>query len=254
MLAPYVGATAHVAPELSPEELYEHREALAVALEELKAMDSRLLAVFIAVDLEGLTEAEEPRRHELLVILPPAFAAALLSGEAHAATPPKDRRRTRHPRSSPAVTPPKITPSDIIGPASMGALGGGIAAGVLVAALFMSRRPDVRHRCEVCRESSVGHTCWKAAFMMSAPVLQTRQGGPICQGGFRSVMRAIPEGRSSATRRHVAQPLHRLLKMAVFPAPHDRVEPSPARVPSKGGCWPAKGWLYPDEDRTKRRT
>ena len=136
-------------------------------------MDARLLAVFIAVDLEGLTEAEaaeefgiplptvksrlrrarafaketlEPRSHELLVILPPAFVAALFSGEAHAATPTKERRRPRRPRSAPAVTPPKITPSNIVGPASIGAT---LSKTRSLPALRPGCYPDRRRTCQI---------------------------------------------------------------------------------------------------------
>jgi RNA polymerase sigma-70 factor (ECF subfamily) len=154
----------------SPEELYGHREALRIALDELKAMDSRLLSVFVAVDLEGLTEAQaaeefgipcptvksrlrrarvfarealEPRRHELLVVLPPAIVAALLSTEAQAAPPPPPPQKKRWRSVRPHAVPATAAPPNAMGPTAIGgALGFVGLAGVLVTALLMPERPD----------------------------------------------------------------------------------------------------------------
>ncbi|WP_170319690.1 tyrosine-type recombinase/integrase [Polyangium spumosum] len=63
-----------------------------------------------------------------------------------------------------------------------------------------------------------------------------------------TVMRAIPAERSSATRRHVAQVLHRLFAMALFPLRIISTNPLPKGFLPKIDAGPAKGWLYPDED------
>jgi integrase len=62
------------------------------------------------------------------------------------------------------------------------------------------------------------------------------------------VMRGVPPERSAATRRHVAQLLHRLCRMAVFPLRHLRANPLPPGFLPKVGAGKAKGWIYPDED------
>jgi integrase len=63
-----------------------------------------------------------------------------------------------------------------------------------------------------------------------------------------TVMKGIPEGRSTATRRHVGQLLHRLLAMAVFPLRLLSANPLPRGFLPKVGPGKAKGYLYPDED------
>ncbi|UQA59984.1 tyrosine-type recombinase/integrase [Polyangium aurulentum] len=62
------------------------------------------------------------------------------------------------------------------------------------------------------------------------------------------VMRGIPPERASATRRHVAQLLHRLCAMAVFPLRLIAASPLPRGFLPKVGPGKAKGWIYPDED------
>ncbi len=65
------------------------------------------------------------------------------------------------------------------------------------------------------------------------------------------IMQAIPKARSRATRRHVAQLLHKILAIAVFPLRILAANPLPRGfLPklSKPGSGPAKGWIYPSED------
>ncbi len=63
-----------------------------------------------------------------------------------------------------------------------------------------------------------------------------------------AVMRTIPAERSPATRRHVAQILHRLLSIAVFPLRLRASNPLPRGFMPKVGPAKAKGWIYPSED------
>jgi integrase len=62
------------------------------------------------------------------------------------------------------------------------------------------------------------------------------------------VMRSIPAERSPATRRHVAQLLHRLLGMAVFPLRLIPANPLPKGFLPKLGAGKAKGSIHPSED------
>jgi integrase len=62
------------------------------------------------------------------------------------------------------------------------------------------------------------------------------------------VMAGVPPERSRARRRHVAQALHRLCKLAVYPAKVLKVSPLPAGFLPKLGGDKAKQYLYPDED------
>jgi len=61
----------------------------------------------------------------------------------------------------------------------------------------------------------------------------------------RIVMRGITEGRAVATRRQVAQLLHRICKMAVFPLQLIATNPLPSGFLPKIGPGKAKGWVYP---------
>lgn len=63
-----------------------------------------------------------------------------------------------------------------------------------------------------------------------------------------AVMRLIPAERAPATRRQVAQLLHRLFAMAVFPLRIRTDNPLPKGFLPKVGKGKAKGFLYPDED------
>ncbi|MDI1437624.1 tyrosine-type recombinase/integrase [Polyangium sorediatum] len=63
-----------------------------------------------------------------------------------------------------------------------------------------------------------------------------------------AVMRGIPPERSAATRRHVAQLLHRLCAMAVFPLRVIAASPLRKGFLPKVGSGKAKGWIYPDEE------
>ncbi len=63
------------------------------------------------------------------------------------------------------------------------------------------------------------------------------------------IMRALPVGRAPATRRHVAQVLHRMLGMAVYPLRLRAANPLPRGFLPKIGPDKAKGWIYPSEDR-----
>jgi integrase len=64
------------------------------------------------------------------------------------------------------------------------------------------------------------------------------------------VMRALPPKRvrTAATRRHVAQLIHRVLTLAVFPLRIIKAHPLPPGFLPKLGPPRAKGYLYPDED------
>ncbi len=62
------------------------------------------------------------------------------------------------------------------------------------------------------------------------------------------VMAKLPERLSSASRRHVAQVLHRLLAMAVYPARHRKTNPIPSGWMPRIRSDAAKTFLYPDED------
>ncbi len=63
-----------------------------------------------------------------------------------------------------------------------------------------------------------------------------------------AVMRAMPAKRAPATRRHIAQLIHRICKMAVFPLRLVAQNPLPPGFLPKIPPGKAKGWLYPDED------
>jgi len=66
-----------------------------------------------------------------------------------------------------------------------------------------------------------------------------------------AIMRALPPERvrTPGARRQVAQVLHRLLALAVFPLRLIPASPLPKGFLPKVGADKAKGWLYPDEDR-----
>lgn len=62
-----------------------------------------------------------------------------------------------------------------------------------------------------------------------------------------AVMRALPEGLASASRRHVAQLLNRIMKLAVYPLRLREASPIPAEwMPSTSSR--SGHWIYPDED------
>lgn len=63
-----------------------------------------------------------------------------------------------------------------------------------------------------------------------------------------AVMRALPSTLSPATRRHVAQVIHRVLALAVYPARVRESNPLPRGFLPKPGAPKAKSYLYPDED------
>lgn len=62
------------------------------------------------------------------------------------------------------------------------------------------------------------------------------------------VMARLPRSLSVARRRHVAQAMHRLLAIAVYPAKLLPVHPFPRGFLPKLEGGKAKQWLYPDED------
>ena len=62
------------------------------------------------------------------------------------------------------------------------------------------------------------------------------------------VMRGVPADRAAGTRRQVAQLLHRLCAMAVFPMCLRQTNPLPRGFLPKVGPDKAKGWIYPDEE------
>ncbi len=62
------------------------------------------------------------------------------------------------------------------------------------------------------------------------------------------VMRGVPIDLAAGTRRQVAQLLHRLCAMAVFPMCLRQTNPLPRGFLPKVGPDKAKGWIYPDED------
>ncbi|APU89272.1 integrase-like protein [Virus Rctr16k] len=63
------------------------------------------------------------------------------------------------------------------------------------------------------------------------------------------VMSRLPRELASATRRQVAQLLHRLMTMAVYPARLRRDNPLPRGFLPKVRGKKAEQWLYPDEER-----
>ena len=63
-----------------------------------------------------------------------------------------------------------------------------------------------------------------------------------------AVMRSIPEERAVGSRRQVAQLLHRLLAMAVFPLRLRESNPMPKGFLPKVGKGKTKGYLFPKED------
>jgi integrase len=64
-----------------------------------------------------------------------------------------------------------------------------------------------------------------------------------------SVMRSLPEERSAGTRRHVAQLLSRILRLAVYPARILDKSPIPEGFLPKPSSLKAVAWLYPEEER-----
>ncbi len=64
----------------------------------------------------------------------------------------------------------------------------------------------------------------------------------------KRAMSAIPSGRTSATRRHYAQLIARVLKMAVFPCELIDRYPLPPGFLPKTGARPSLSYLYPAED------
>lgn len=65
----------------------------------------------------------------------------------------------------------------------------------------------------------------------------------------KSVMATLPKRLAPSTRRHVAQLLHRVLSLAVFPAEVLKINPLPRGFLPKLQDSKAKGWLYPLEYR-----
>lgn len=65
-----------------------------------------------------------------------------------------------------------------------------------------------------------------------------------------AVMRSLPPERvkTAATRRQIAQLLHRVLALAVFPLRLRASSPIPRGFMPKIGAPKAKGWIYPSED------
>lgn len=64
-----------------------------------------------------------------------------------------------------------------------------------------------------------------------------------------AVMKRLSADLSAASRRHVAQLMHRVLSMAVFPLRLIASNPLPRGFLPSPGAAKAKAWLYPDEDR-----
>jgi hypothetical protein len=74
---------------------------------------------------------------------------------------------------------------------------------------------------------------------------------PLARFGLEDaerVMAEIPPERSPATRRHVAQVMHRLLAIAVYPGKILAANPLPKGFLPKLKAGKAKPYLYPDED------
>lgn len=63
-----------------------------------------------------------------------------------------------------------------------------------------------------------------------------------------AVMRALPSGLATATRRHVAQLMHRVLALAVYPARLRTTNPLPRGFLPSAKCTKAFSYLYPGED------
>jgi integrase len=64
----------------------------------------------------------------------------------------------------------------------------------------------------------------------------------------KRAMAALPEGRASATRRHYAQLMSKVLKMAVYPCELIDRSPLPTGFLPTSKCNKAKSFLYPSED------
>jgi integrase len=64
-----------------------------------------------------------------------------------------------------------------------------------------------------------------------------------------AVMRALPDSLSRASRRHIAQTIHRVLALAVYPARIIDSNPLPRGFLPAAGKPKAKSYIYPDEDR-----
>jgi integrase len=62
------------------------------------------------------------------------------------------------------------------------------------------------------------------------------------------VMRHVPKHLSGATRRHIAQCMHRVLELSVFPLRLITSNPLPRTFMPKLGPAKARGFLFPDED------
>lgn len=63
-----------------------------------------------------------------------------------------------------------------------------------------------------------------------------------------AVMRALPSGLATATRRHIAQLMHRVLALAVYPARLRTATPLPRGFLPSAKCNKAFSYLYPGED------
>lgn len=77
--------------------------------------------------------------------------------------------------------------------------------------------------------------------------------GKVALGAFslddaERVMRALPRGLATNTRRHVAQLMVRVLSLAVFPARLITASPLPRGFLPKLATGKALTYLYPDED------
>lgn len=80
------------------------------------------------------------------------------------------------------------------------------------------------------------------------PVMGATPVRAVQLGDAELVMAGIGAGLSRARRRHIAQAMHRLFKLAVYPAKIIEATPLPPGFLPKLGSLKAKQYLYPDED------
>ncbi len=105
--------------------------------------------------------------------------------------------------------------------------------------------PD--HVRTMTRGSAMGNRARLEAYVL--PVLGSLPLDVIRLEDADRVMRALPSDLAPASRRHVAQLLHRILRLAVFPARLIDASPLPPGFLPALGKSRAKGFLYPSEDR-----
>lgn len=86
------------------------------------------------------------------------------------------------------------------------------------------------------------------------PIVETVPLAAFSLDHAEAVMRALPATLSAASRRHVAQLMHRILSLAVFPARIIKANPLPRGFLPKPGTQKAMSYVYPDEDQRLLRS